>query len=152
MAIDAALSAGLIMLLLSSCMLTGQPEANGTMAANNTTANSTRQAPQNVSPAPPSNPASDWDYINKTNVEIDCMSEARTYATSQGFGPEVVYGCQCSANESDALKTYNCSISALDGQHPVEVKCSKDNGTCVISINGKSEELTIEQIYSIANG
>jgi hypothetical protein len=147
MALDGAVSAILLILLVSSCSLFQQPPAE------NTTANISNTTQQNIQPAPKNDTADEtrWAFINKTNVEKNCVIQAQEYAAAQGFGPGAVYGCACQADEKATTKTYTCMISALDGSHKVDISCGKEKSSCAFSVGGRTQELTLDQIYAIAN-
>jgi hypothetical protein len=147
---DAVVPALLVMLLISSCSLFGQPQPAGNATANATFKNAT---PEPTNPSNETNKAElAWAYINKANVEKNCLVQAKEYASSKGFGPGAVYTCFCIGNETQGEKHYSCTISALDGNHAVDIGCVKADSTCVFSISGQNKELTIEEVYSIANG
>ena len=76
-----------------------------------------------------------WDSIQLSVVELTCLSQAKLYAEDLAWA---VNSCSCIETVSDSSKEYSCSVSALDGIHPVEISCKKESSKCVI----ESEEGT----------
>ena len=93
----------------------------------------------------------DWAMINKSNVEIECVSQAKKMAVASGYNGGVVFSCACSAQESNGTKSYGCSVSALDGQHPLSIICTKSEKACLITTQDGVGNYTFDQLQSLAN-
>ncbi|MDE1798269.1 MAG: hypothetical protein KGH63_02595 [Candidatus Micrarchaeota archaeon] len=95
--------------------------------------------------------AAQWALINNDNVQRACLSQAQSAATAQGYPAGVVSGCSCQAQESALYKSYQCQVSALDGQHPVSVACDKNQQSCQISSQQGTATYTFDQLQAMAN-
>lgn len=101
--------------------------------------------------SPPDKTEQDWAMITKANVEGACLAAAKKEATAQGYSEGVVFGCACSAQESGTAKSYGCSVSALDGGHPVGINCTKSEKACTINTQAGNATYTFGQLQSLAN-
>jgi hypothetical protein len=93
----------------------------------------------------------DWALINKANVENACFSQAKKTAAASGYSEMVVSGCACSAQESAGIKSYDCSVSALDGQHPLSIICTKSSRSCSVISQQGNATYTFDQLQALAN-
>lgn len=135
--IIAALS---IMALIYGLILTpDQPAAEG----KNTTANS--KTPETKEP-----PKADvWSLLSRENVELQCLKQARAYAEKQGVPSFAVASCKCAANETADVKSYNCTISAIDGNYPVDARCVKKEGRCLFTSPGGAIVYTFDEMEKL---
>jgi hypothetical protein len=104
-----------------------------------------------VNASPPDKTGQDWAMINNANVENACTSQAKKAAVARGYNEGVVFGCTCSAQESGGTKSYECSISAIDGQHPVSINCTKSEKTCSVATQEGEDNYTFDQLQALAN-
>lgn len=113
------------------------------------------QNPQNKEPNVPAveNPGQTenqnddlWNYITKPVVEKNCLTQAKEFAGSNAWA---VRSCSCSVQESSDRKFYACSVSALDGAHPVSVDCTKAEKSCLITSEQGSAVWSFEQLAKI---
>lgn len=145
----------MVLLLVSSCSMLGQPPAGAASSANATNATNVsdnQTATQQTNQTVPSGDQIAWDYITKSNVEKDCLLEAKAYATSQGVGPGAVFSCTCNASEGQDTKAYICDLEAVDGTHTVAINCDRENDTCAFLVDRRSSVMTLQEIYAMANG
>src|SRR5271157_3713030 len=116
------LGLAVFILLLTGCGLVNQAQnVNQTLAAqNNATANTTPSAvlpAQNASIN--SSLEAQWALITKPEVEAVCLKLARDAVAGRGYSPSVVFGCTCQAQETDEVKAYSCTVSAVNGDNPI---------------------------------
>ena len=90
-----------------------------------------------------------WAMIARPTVEKGCLAEAKRSAGNYAWG---VKSCSCSQNESEESKFYNCSISAIDGEHPLTISCIKSEGSCLITSEQGQSRLTFRQLQAIVEG
>ncbi|GEM_PF-6408741 len=93
-----------------------------------------------------------WSQINTNSVEKGCLKRGKQIAKEQGYGDYVIWGCDCTAQESEEIKSYECSLSALDGSHPFEMICHKSESSCLIITESETEDYTFEEIQELLNG
>ena len=101
--------------------------------------------------SPPSQSEQDWAMINKSNVEGACLSQAKKAAVAGGYSEGLVFSCACGAQESAGIKSYECSVSALDGAHPISINCTKSEKNCRITFDGSIAAFTFDQLQALAN-
>ena len=99
----------------------------------------------------PSQAELDWVLISKSSVESACLSQAKKTVAASGYNEGLVFSCACSAQESSSVKSYGCSVSALDGQHPVGINCTKSGQACSITAQGSTASYTFDQLQALAN-
>ena len=92
----------------------------------------------------------DWSLINNESVERACLAEAKRQARTSGYGDSVVFSCSCKASESSDFKSYDCQVSALDGNHPVAIACTKNRQSCEITSEQGIVVYTFEQLRILA--
>lgn len=112
------------------------------------------QAPaDNMTPGAPAPDKAEqaWAMIKRENVESACLSQAKKTAVASGYDDGVVFGCSCTAQESPDAKSYDCSVSALDGTHPVAISCTKSQQTCEIVSQQGAATYTFDELQSLAN-
>jgi len=115
--------------------------------------------PQSVSPIiEPSNPSvgipnsvvpsndSLWTSIELSFVEKSCLAQAKIQAGDLDWG---INSCSCSETKTDSEKNYSCAVSALDGQHDLQVNCIKKNNNCTIISEQGNFVFTFKQLYSL---
>lgn len=93
-----------------------------------------------------------WSQINKKSVEQGCLKRGKQIAKEQGYGDYVIWGCSCTAQEDEEIKSYECKLSALDGSHPFEMICHKSENSCLIITESETEDYTFEEIKELLNG
>lgn len=167
---------GIIALILLACPFTEPQEtavpqqpivSNPLNASANATLPANVSSPANATPAgnatPPVNstlPANtslssqtelDWALISKGNVESACLSQAKKMAVAGGYSAGLVFSCACSAQETSETKAYDCSVSAIDGAHPLSVNCTKSERACLIDAQGDVGIYTFDQLQALAN-
>ena len=135
----------------NSSQLPVSNQANETANASSPPPNSTVNFSLPANATPPDNTEQEWALISKNNVESACLSAAKKTAASSGYSEMMVFGCACSAQESAGTKSYDCSVSAIDGQHPVSITCTKSSRTCSITSQQGSATYTFDQLQSLAN-
>jgi hypothetical protein len=108
-------------------------------------------APLAANASLPDKTEQDWALINKGNVENACTSQAKKTAVAAGYGEGAVFDCICSAQESGETKSYDCSVSALDGQHPLSIICTKSKKTCRVTTPDGEGDYSFDQLQSLAN-
>ena len=101
--------------------------------------------------SPPDRTERDWAMINRSNVENACLSQAKKTAVASGYDEWLVFSCACSAQELAGAKSYECSVSALDGAHPVSINCTKSDKACRIAAQGSESTYTFDQLQVLAN-
>lgn len=87
-----------------------------------------------------------WSRINKKNVEKVCLSETKKEAVDQGYPDFSVSSCSCTTKEEITTKEYSCTISALDGSHPISIKCLKSDEECEIITEEGKQSISFEEI------
>ena len=87
-----------------------------------------------------------WGYIQTPLVEQNCLAQAKIRAGDLAWG---VGSCSCSETKSDSAKNYSCIVSALDGDHALDVGCIKSQGNCTIISEQGSFVFTFEQLYEL---
>ena len=100
---------------------------------------------------PPDNTEQEWALITNGNVQNACFSQAKKTAVASGYSEMMVFGCSCNAQESAGTKSYDCSVSALDGQHPISIVCTKSSKTCSITSQQGNATYTFDQLQALAN-
>ncbi len=90
-----------------------------------------------------------WSQINKKSVEQGCLKRGKQIAKEQGYGDYVIWGCSCTAQEDEEIKSYECKLSALDGSHPFEMICHKSESSCLIITESETEDYTFEEIKEL---
>lgn len=116
-------------------------------------------APQQANPAPSSATGAsaqqkleqDWALISKANVEKACLSNAKKEAAAMGYNEGVVFSCSCNAQESAGSKSYDCTISALDGGHAAGIACEKSLQSCTITSQIGTATYTFAQLQAMAD-
>jgi len=124
------------------------------ISGQNSTVSDDLQSPQASESSPVTDPGpsrSDelWNMIDSVVVEKNCLAEAKKSAGSNAWA---VRGCSCSAQQNESRKVYACSVSALDGSHPVGIDCIKELGYCEINSEQGVARLTFEQLQQIVAG
>ncbi len=79
------------------------------------------------------------------------MKRGKQISKEQGYGDYVIWGCSCTAQEDEEIKSYECSLSALDGSHPFEMICHKSENSCLIITESETEDYTFEEIKELLN-
>lgn len=159
--IGTVFGSALMLAVLLSCPFTA-PQDTGTppspfppLAFNppNASANASPiiNAPPYANVSLPGTTEQGWAMINRSNVESACLSQAKKAAVAGGYNEGMVFSCACRARESAVAKSYECSVSALDGQHPVGINCTKSDKTCRISFGGSEAAYTFDQLQALAN-
>jgi len=92
-----------------------------------------------------------WNLIINDRVQSACLSEAKATAESSGYNEALVWGCNCIAGESESVKSYDCKVSAIDGQHPVSIVCTKSLKSCQIDSARGSGVYTFDELEELAN-
>ena len=151
----------LMAVILLSCPFTAPQEINAPPAQSPppvfNSSNESPIAPSAINTSPPANQSPpiqsepDWAMISKSNVESACLSQAKKAAVSGGYSEGLVFSCACGAQESAWIKSYECSVSALDGAHPISIICTKSEKTCRISFEGSMATFTFGQLQALAN-
>ena len=110
-------------------------------------------APMNASPgdAAAQELERQWSLITKTKVETACLSQAKTQAVDAGYSAGLVFSCSCNAQESASLKSYACTVSALDGGHQVGIACTKRQRSCEITSEQGTFVYTFAQLSAMEN-
>lgn len=148
-------SSALIAVMLFACPFTVPQEAGNPRLPSppdiSNLPNASASAPQPENASASGKTEQDWAMITKENVERACLSEAKKEAVAQGYSEGVVFGCACSASESAGSKSYECSVSALDGGHPVGIVCTKSKEACTITTRQGEATYTFEQLQALAN-
>lgn len=93
---------------------------------------------------------SDWSMLTEENVEKACLSVAKKQASDAGYSESLVFGCGCTANETPEVKSYSCTISALDGGHDASVTCTKSLKVCEISSEQGKVSYTFDELRALA--
>ena len=93
----------------------------------------------------------DWAMISKENVENACLSQAKAAAVAKGYNEGMVFSCSCIAQESPGFKSYDCSISALDGEHSAGITCIKSGQTCSIDSQEGTATYTFDDLQALVN-
>ncbi|MAG18327.1 MAG: hypothetical protein CL944_02540 [Candidatus Diapherotrites archaeon] len=88
-----------------------------------------------------------WDSISKSVVEQACLIKAKEFVGDLAWG---VSSCACSASESDSIKSYGCSVSALDGQHPFIAECVRADSICNITSDQGDISLTFSELEQLS--
>lgn len=103
-----------------------------------------------TSPEQPEIPKTDvWSLLNKENVEDQCLEQARAFAAEQGLPGFFISGCVCSATEGPAVKSYNCTISAIDGAYLVDARCVKADERCLFTSLGGAIVYTFDEMEKL---
>lgn len=148
-------SSALIAVILFICPFTVPREAGNPQLpsppdiSNLPNASASASPPENASPSDKAE--RDWAMITKENVESACLSEAKKEAVAEGYSEGMVFGCACSARESAGAKSYECSVSALDGEHLAGIVCTKSGMACTITTQQGEATYTFEQLQALAN-
>jgi hypothetical protein len=87
-----------------------------------------------------------WSLLNRENVEVQCLKQARFYAEKQGLPSFAVTSCKCSANETADVKSYDCSISSFDGIYKIDAKCVKKDERCIFTSIGGAIVYTFDEM------
>jgi len=90
-----------------------------------------------------------WSMITSDNAESQCILQAKAEASSQGYPPLFVSGCSCEEEGDDAVKAYDCTISAIDGPHQVAITCIKEEARCLIVSEIGSAYYTFEELEAM---
>ncbi len=145
------LGLAVFVLLLTGCGLVNQAQnMNQTLEAQ---ANATPPAVLPAQNASINSPLeAQWVLITKPEVEIVCLKLARDAVAGRGYSPSVVFGCTCQAQETDEVKAYGCTVSAVNGDNPVSVVCVKANATCSSSSSFGNSVYTFDQLQALAGG
>ena len=88
-----------------------------------------------------------WSKISKVNVESLCLSEAKRVAGGNAWA---VDSCSCSEKSASGKKEFSCSVSALDGEHPVSIECFKKEGYCLVVSEQGASKLTVDDLKKFA--
>lgn len=132
----------LLVLFIGVFFLPATPRA----AEPNATENST--APEQQEPQ--EEPKTDvWSLLNRENVEIQCLRQARAFAAEQGLPSFFVSRCSCSEEASPSLKSYNCTISAIDGTYNIDAKCVNADKRCIFTSLGGTIVYTFDEMEKL---
>ena len=112
---------------------------------NNSSTNQTGSVNPN-SPIPQSEDL--WDIITLPFVEKSCLSAAKDQA---GDFALAVSSCSCSETQTAFEKNYSCVVSALDGEHSLDIDCVKDRGNCNITSEQGTFVFTFEELYQLVS-
>lgn len=132
--IIAAVSLGV--LILGLMLIPAQPVITEDNITENTSLTET--------PEPPKTDV--WSLLSSKNVEEQCLKQARAYAAQQGIPSFAVSSCRCSANETADIKSYDCTISAIDGTHKVDANCVKKDERCIFTSMGGAIVYTFDEL------
>jgi hypothetical protein len=148
------LGIAVFVLLLTGCGLVDQAQnMNQTPAAQNSTAlNTTPVALPAQNAAINSTLEAQWALITKPEVEAVCLKLARDAVAGRGYSPSVVFGCTCQAQETGDVKAYDCTVSAMNGDNPINVVCAKADATCSSSSTFGDASYTFDQLQALAGG
>ena len=91
-----------------------------------------------------------WLLINQGNVEKACLAQSKQEAKMQGYPDSVVFGCSCTATETAETKNYACQVSALDGNHPASLDCTKSQQSCTVKSQFGTVYYTFEEMRALA--
>lgn len=89
-----------------------------------------------------------WSQINNPGVERACLAQAKREAKAMGYSESLVFGCSCTETASAEVKSYDCKVSALDGNHPVSVVCTKSKQVCEVTSEQGKVTYTFEQLQA----
>ncbi len=107
------------------------------------------------SPVPPelTNETEDeqWNKINVQNAEAQCLKETKDFAVEQGFPEFTIFDCECTADETTAVKTYTCVVSAADGEHNVTVNCIRSQRRCVVDSEAGTSSYNFDVLEQLLN-
>jgi len=87
-----------------------------------------------------------WDLIQTPVVEQNCLLQAKQVAGDMAWA---VSACSCSEQKTSTTKSYSCSVSALDGQHPLSIDCTKESQGCVVSSEEGTYSFSFEELSSL---
>jgi len=138
----------IVLLLLSSCALLPEPPSE------NATSPEPQPPPQgtqggNVSEPTPSAIDLQWAMISLQMAESQCLSQAKAEASSAGYPSFFVSGCSCQETKSDAVKSYDCSVSAVDGSHEATITCMRNEARCLIVSEVGSAYYTFDDLEAM---
>jgi hypothetical protein len=133
-------AAVLIAILVFGLAVWQRPASPG---AENTTTNKSVLPP----PAPPKPDV--WSLLNRSNVEIQCLKQARMFASEQNLPSFFIMSCSCQASESADVKTYDCVISAADGDYTIDAKCVKADKRCIFTSMGGAIVYTFDEMEKL---
>jgi len=143
------LGLAVFVLLLAGCGLVNQAQNMNQTARNNATPSAILPA-QNASVN--SSLEAQWALITKPEVEAVCLKLARDAVAGRGYSTSVVFGCTCQAQGTDEVKSYGCTVSAVNGDNPVSVVCVKADATCSSSSSFGNSIYTFDQLQALAGG
>ena len=103
--------------------------------------------PPNPTPPVPTN-ADLWPSITLPLVEKNCLSAAKVQAGDLAWA---VSSCSCTETKTLVEKNYSCAVSAIDGQHNLELDCVKEQGNCVITSEQGNFTFTFQELYQLAS-
>ncbi|MDP3762470.1 MAG: hypothetical protein Q8Q97_00145, partial [bacterium] len=89
-----------------------------------------------------------WLRVSNSLVQDACLSEAKRQAGANSWA---VRDCTCSPTEGEDEKSYNCSIGALDGGHPLSIDCFRQKRSCTLVSEQGTSMLTFEQLAAIVD-
>lgn len=89
-----------------------------------------------------------WSTITLPFVEKSCLSAAKDQA---GDFALAVSSCSCSETQTAFEKNYSCVVSALDGEHSLDIDCVKDRGNCNITSEQGTFVFTFEELYQLVS-
>jgi hypothetical protein len=90
-----------------------------------------------------------WTLLNNPNVEMQCLKQARQFASEQDLPSFFIMGCSCEANESADVKSYDCVISAADGDYQVDATCVKADRRCIFTSLGGAIVYTFDEMEKL---
>lgn len=93
-----------------------------------------------------------WNNISNAQAEKGCLKQAKKVATNEGYSEALVFSCKCVSQETSATKTYDCSVSAMDGSHDVSINCVKAQNKCIVISEQGTKVYNFDELEKFANG
>ena len=92
-----------------------------------------------------------WGNITKNQAEKGCLKQAKKVATDKGYSDAMVFSCTCPAQETSTTKSYDCTVSALDGEHKVTINCIKAENKCAVTSEEGTSYYNFNELEKFAN-
>lgn len=92
-----------------------------------------------------------WLQINRAQAEKGCLKQAKKVAVDQGYSAALVFSCTCVAKETNITKSYDCDVSAMDGNHQVSINCVKAQNQCLVISEQGTDSYNFNELEKFAN-